>query len=55
MGLEVGGTKEKEKIPLCENIGHRPLQGRSPKTRDKRGRNNDKDRHGQTDVRSRMG
>ena len=32
MGLEVGGggteeeeEEEKEKIPLCESIGHRPL------------------------------
>ena len=27
MGLEAGeraGTKKKEKIPLCESIGHRP-------------------------------
>ena len=38
MGLEVGGggteeeaEKEKEKIPLCESIGHRPLRGRCPK------------------------
>ena len=23
--------KEKEKIPLCESIGHRPLRGRCPK------------------------
>ena len=37
MGLEVeaGGTEEeekeeKEKIPLCESIGHRPLRGRCP-------------------------
>ena len=37
MGLEVGGggteekeEKEKEKIPLCESIGHRPLRGRCP-------------------------
>ena len=33
--LGEGGTKkeEKEKIPhLCESIGHRPLQGRCPKT-----------------------
>ena len=28
-----GGTlkKEKEKIPLCESIGHQPLWGRCPK------------------------
>ena len=29
MGLEVGGggtEEEKEKIPLCESIGHRPLR-----------------------------
>ena len=38
MGLEAegGGTeeeeeKEEEKIPLCENIGHRPLRGRYSK------------------------
>ena len=42
MGLEAegegGGTKEvekkekkKEKIPLCESIGHQPLRGRCPK------------------------
>ena len=38
MGLEVGGggteeeeEEEKEKIPLCESIGHRPLWGRCPK------------------------
>ena len=41
MGLEVGGggteeeeeeeEEEKEKIPLCESIGHRPLRGRCPK------------------------
>ena len=24
--------KEDEKIPLCESIGHRPLQGRCPKS-----------------------
>ena len=37
MGLEVGGggteekeEEEKEKIPLCESIGHRPLRGRCP-------------------------
>ena len=38
MGLEVGGggteeeeeEEEKEKIPLCESIGHRPLWGRCP-------------------------
>ena len=36
MGLEVGGggteekKEEKEKIPLCESIGHRPLRGRCP-------------------------
>ena len=38
MGLEVGGEgtekekeeKKKEEIPLCESIGHRPLQGRCP-------------------------
>ena len=37
MGLEVGGggTEEKEveeemKIPLCESIGHQPLQGHCP-------------------------
>ena len=40
MGLEVGGggteeeekeeVEEKEKIPLCESIGHRPLRGRCP-------------------------
>ena len=38
MGLEVGGggtekekkKEEKEKIPLCESIGHRPLWGRCP-------------------------
>ena len=37
MGLEVGGggteeeaVKEKEKIPLCESIGHRPLWGHCP-------------------------
>ena len=39
MGLEVGGggteEKEKEKIPLCESIGHRPLRGRCPKSRKK--------------------
>ena len=42
MGLEVGGggmeeeeeeEEEKEKIPLCESIGHRPLWGRCPKGR----------------------
>ena len=32
MGLEVGGggteeEEEKEKIPLCESIGHQPLWG----------------------------
>ena len=34
-----GGTEEKkeeeeekEKFPLCESIGHRPLRGRCPKT-----------------------
>ena len=39
MGLEIGGgdTKDekekekKEKIPLYESIGHRPLRGRCPK------------------------
>ena len=40
MGLEVGGggteereeeKEEKEKIPLCESIGHRPLRARCPK------------------------
>ena len=35
--LEAGGgtleEKEKEKIPLCESIGHRPLRGRCPKRR----------------------
>ena len=33
MGLE-GGTKkeQKEKIPPCESIGHRPFRGRCPKT-----------------------
>ena len=37
MGLEVGGggtekeeREEKEKIPLCESIGHRPLWGCCP-------------------------
>ena len=36
MGLEVGGggtkeeEEEKEKIPLCESIGHRPLRSRCP-------------------------
>ena len=35
MGLEVGGggteeEEEKEKIPLCESIGHRSLRGRCP-------------------------
>ena len=41
MGLEVGGggmeekeEKEKEKIPLCESIGHRPLRGRCPKRKE---------------------
>ena len=26
--------EEKEKFPLCESIGHRPLRGRCPKRRD---------------------
>ena len=35
MGLEVGEggmeeEEEKEKIPLCRSIGHRPLRGRCP-------------------------
>ena len=35
MGLEVGGggteeEEEKEKIPLCDSKGHRPLWGRCP-------------------------
>ena len=36
MSLEVGGggteeeEEEKEKIPLCESIGHRPLWSRCP-------------------------
>ena len=29
--LGEGGTKEKEKISLCESIGHQPLWGRCPK------------------------
>ena len=35
MGLELGGTKKKEKkekIPLCESVGHQPLRGRCPTT-----------------------
>ena len=28
--------KEEEKIPLCESIGHRPLQGRCSKRRRRR-------------------
>ena len=37
MGLEVGGVgmkkeeEEKEKIPLCESIGHRPLRSKAQK------------------------
>ena len=34
LGFEGGGTEEKkkkEKIPLCESIGHPPLRGRCPK------------------------
>ena len=39
MGLEVGGggtekeekEEEEEKIPLCESIGHRPLQATAQK------------------------
>ena len=33
-GLQGGGTLEKkmkEKFPLCESIGQRPLRGRCPK------------------------
>ena len=49
MGLEVGGgtkkkkeeEEEKEKIPLCESIGHRPLRGRCPKA-GKNGKKNKK-------------
>ena len=31
-GIEEGGTEEEEeeKIPMCECIGHQPLQGRCP-------------------------
>ena len=48
MGLEVDeGTekeekeeeekeKEEEKIPLCESIGHRPLRGRCPKSKERK-------------------